>query len=340
MAGFDAAAEGWAGGGPVHDVHPERQIGFGEILFDRAKHGERQRSVRENRKIEIRGRPRLTAGARAEDPGAGMSKVPLEDLPDDGQLLCRQVSHAVASFLRRPIKAPARGHVPARQGQNDALAEGMLKLVIGNKNYSSWSLRPWLLLRHIGAPFTEIRVPLYQADSKPELLRYSPSGKVPALIHEQRVVWDSLAICEYLAELFPDYPVWPKDSGNRALARSVAAEMHSSFSALRHELPMNCRFPRSGVTPSADARADIERIVRLWQDSLSRSGGPWLFGSFSAADAMYAPVVIRFAAYGVSLSGAAAHYVDTVLADPPMQDWIAAGRAETESLPEMERGRI
>ncbi len=217
-----------------------------------------------------------------------------------------------------------------------------LKLVIGNKKYSSWSLRPWLLLRHAGVPFEEIKVSLYQPESKAQILRYSPAGKVPALIDGALVVWDSLAICEYVADRFPDVGAWPSALATRARARSIAAEMHSGFADLRMELPMNCDWPRAGVVPSAAAQADINRIVAIWSDCRRQAGtdGPWLFGAFSAADAMYAPVVIRFAAYRVALPEIGAAYMRTVLDDAPMHEWITAGRAETESIPGAERGTL
>ncbi|HYD46707.1 MAG TPA: glutathione S-transferase family protein [Terriglobales bacterium] len=215
-----------------------------------------------------------------------------------------------------------------------------LQLVIGNKRYSSWSLRPWLLLRHLGASFAEIQLSLYRPDTKAQLQRYSKAAKVPVLIDGDLVVWDSLAICEYLAELFPEAGVWPADRAARAVARAVAAEMHSSFTALCSELPMNCSGPRAGVVPSAAAQADIERIVTIWQECRASYGGPWLFGAFSAADAMYAPVVIRFDTYQVPLPPMAAQYLSTVLADTPMREWIASGREELELVPEIEIGTL
>lgn len=144
-----------------------------------------------------------------------------------------------------------------------------LTLVIGNKNYSSWSLRPWLLLKHVGAPFKEIRIPLYGEGTRSEILRYSPSGHVPALLDGDLCVWDSLAICEYVADLFPQAKVWPVERNARAVARSIASEMHSGFAALRFELPMNCRGPRSGVKATEMAQADIDRIMRAGRSAAS-----------------------------------------------------------------------
>lgn len=209
-----------------------------------------------------------------------------------------------------------------------------MKLVIGNKNYSSWSLRPWLLMKVLELPFTEQLIPLYQPDSKPRLLEQAPSGKVPALHDESLVIWDSLAITEYLAEQFPGVAVWPRDTEARAVARSVACEMHSGFGALRTHMPMNLRaaLPGKGRTPQV--QEDIERIQDLWSDCRERYGqdGPFLFGAFSAADAFYAPVVTRFVTYEVPLSDLGADYRDSLLALPAMQDWYAAARLETERI--------
>ena len=215
-----------------------------------------------------------------------------------------------------------------------------LTLVVGNKVYSSWSLRPWHLLRHGGVPFEEIGIPLYQDGSKERILAHSPSGKVPALVDGDLCVWDSLAICETLAERFPDRCGWPRDAAARAVARAVSAEMHSGFVALRHELPMNARERRTGVTPSADALADIARVVAIWTECRERygAGGPWLFGAFSPADAMYAPVAIRFWSYGTALPPVAAAWRDAVLADPPIVEWMRAARDEKERLEKFERG--
>jgi glutathione S-transferase len=217
-----------------------------------------------------------------------------------------------------------------------------LALVIGNKKYSSWSLRPWILLRHAGAAFDEIRIPLYRPESKEQILRYSPSGKVPLLIDGEVRIWESLAICEYVAERFPQAHLWPDDGGTRAVARAVASEMHAGFAALRMELPMNCRGPRSGVVPSAEAQADVDRITSVWRECRQRFGaaGPWLFGDYSVADAMFAPVAIRFSTYAVPLPSEARSYVATALADPPMRDWIDAGLAESETIEGSERGQL
>jgi len=215
-----------------------------------------------------------------------------------------------------------------------------LTLVIGNKAYSSWSLRPWLLLREAGIPFTEIRIPLYTPESPKRLREHSPSGHVPVLIDGSVQVWDSLAICEYVNERFPQTQSWPEAPAARAVARSVSAEMHSGFAAVRMELPMNVRGRRSGVTPSPAARTGIDRIVEIWRDCRERfgAGGSFLFGRFGIADAMFAPVVTRFATYGVELTGAARDYAAAVQALASLQDWIQAARAESEVIGTSERG--
>jgi glutathione S-transferase len=215
-----------------------------------------------------------------------------------------------------------------------------LTLVIGNKAYSSWSLRPWLLLRESGIPFKEILIPLYQPES-PRLIReHSPSGRVPLLIDGATRIWDSLAICEYLAERFPEARGWPEAPATRAVARSVSAEMHAGFGSVRAELPMNVRGRRSGVTPSANARAEIDRILEIWSDCRRQfgAGGKFLFGRFGIADAMYAPVVTRFATYGVELTGSVRDYSEAVQDLPSLKDWTKAARAEADVITSSERG--
>jgi len=211
-------------------------------------------------------------------------------------------------------------------------------LVIGNKNYSSWSLRPWLLMRQAGLEFDEIRVPLYVAGSKDTLRRYGPSAKVPVLLDGELTVWDSLAIAEYLAERHPERGLWPADVAQRALARSISAEMHSGFAALRSNMGMNCRGFFPGLGRSVEVAADIERIQRMWTDCRQRFGasGPYLFGTFTVADAMYAPVALRFKTYAVQLSTIAQQYANTVLALRALQEWVEAARAETEVIPAFE----
>lgn len=215
-----------------------------------------------------------------------------------------------------------------------------LTLVIGNKNYSSWSLRPWFLLAALDIPFTERRIPLDQPDSRARIIAVSPSGKVPALQDGVLTVWESLAICEHVAERFPDRPVWPHDAAARAAARSVAAEMHAGFSALRTAMPMNCRARGRRVARSREVVQDIERVQSIWRTCRAGfgAGGPWLFGGFSAADAMFAPVAFRFATYGVDGDETIQAYARTVLAHPAVQRWAADAAAEPEVMAANELG--
>lgn len=207
-------------------------------------------------------------------------------------------------------------------------------IVLGNKAYSSWSLRAWLVLKQTGAPFEELVIPLDRPETKAQILRHSPSGRVPALEVDGRAIWDSLAITEYLHENFPEAGIWPNDLEARAPARAVVAEMHAGFATLRSELPMDLRrstpAQAPGPGPSGELGADIARIVGIWNDCRARFGGAgdFLFGDFCAADAFYAPVATRFATYGIALDGPAATYRDAVLAWPAMRDWIAAAKAE------------
>ena len=205
-----------------------------------------------------------------------------------------------------------------------------ITIYLGNRNYSSWSLRPWLALKQTGAAFDEEVIPLSEPTTRSTVLRFSPSGRVPALKHNELTVWDSLAICEYLAETFPAAKLWPEDKAARAVARAVSAEMHSGFAALRDHLPMNMRssFPNRGVTP--EVQADINRITAIWRDCRKRFGadGPFLFGGFTIADAMYAPVVSRFRTYKVELEEVAQAYTDAVWALPALQEWLTAAKNE------------
>ncbi|MBU6456118.1 MAG: glutathione S-transferase family protein [Bradyrhizobium sp.] len=207
-----------------------------------------------------------------------------------------------------------------------------LKLVIGNKNYSSWSMRPWLALRANNIDFEEVFIPLYTGDAdKRRILDVTRSGKVPALVDGDITVWDSLAIIEYLAERFPDARLWPEDRASRAHARSISAEMHSGFVALRNECGMNLHRPIGAVPLSDDARANIARIQQIWSECRKRHGnsGPFLFGAFSGADAMFAPVVHRFRTYAVEVTPVAADYMNAMMAQPAFQEWTRAGLAET-----------
>ena len=207
-----------------------------------------------------------------------------------------------------------------------------LKLVIGNKNYSSWSMRPWVALRATDIAFEEVFIPLYTgAADKQRILDFTRSGKVPALVDGDVTVWDSLAIIEYLAERFPEKHLWPQDRADRAHARSISAEMHSGFMALRNECPMNLHRPVKPIALSDDAKANIARVQQIWSDCRARHGksGPFLFGAFSGADAMFAPVVYRFHTYAIEVTPDVADYMKTMLAHPAVQEWTRDGLAET-----------
>jgi len=204
----------------------------------------------------------------------------------------------------------------------------MLKIVLGNKNYSSWSMRPWLVLEHFGIPFEETVVPLDQPDTEANIRRFSPSGRVPCLIDGTLAIWDTLAICEYLAER--QAGLWPADPAARAVARSVCAEMHSGFAALRNDCPVKVKetFPPAPLRP--EVQADVARIEAIWADCRARfrKGGPFLFGAFTIADAFYAPVVTRFRTYSIPISAASREYVELIWALPAMQKWAEAARRE------------
>lgn len=206
-----------------------------------------------------------------------------------------------------------------------------LELLIGNKNYSSWSLRGWLLVELSGAPYREILVPLFRADTHARLLAHSPTAKVPVLkTDDAGVIWDSLAIAEYLAERFPEAGLWPRDVAARAMARSACAEMHSGFGALRSHMPMDMQRNAPLASIAADVQNDIQRIIALWTDCRARFGqeGPYLFGQVSIADAYFAPVASRLRSYGVALPEAAAAYVDTIFQWPAFQRWLQAALKE------------
>jgi len=211
-------------------------------------------------------------------------------------------------------------------------------LVIGNKNYSSWSLRPWLWMKHHGLDFDEIPIALFTESMENDLAAYFSNNKVPVLLHGGHQVWDSLAILEYLADHVGETsrPAHPRARG---VMRSLCAEMHSSFVSLRSELPMNCRREPSALDVSAECRTDIDRIQSLWRyaQRYSDNSDHWLFGAFSAADAMYAPVALRFDRYQVALEDEARDYVERLLAHPAMLEWVEAGRAETQVIEEEER---
>jgi glutathione S-transferase len=209
-----------------------------------------------------------------------------------------------------------------------------MKLIIGDKNYSSWSMRPWVLMRHAGIPFEEVVIELDRPDTAARIVEHSPSGRVPCLVNDDgQSIWESLAIFETLAERYADRPFWPHDAAARAHARSIASEMHGGFAELRSSMSMNIRAkcPGTGATPGA--LADVARIDAIWSECLTRYGGPFLFGaSFGIADAMYAPVVMRFNTYAPTLSEAASAYAERVTALPAVREWIEAAQRETHSI--------
>lgn len=202
-------------------------------------------------------------------------------------------------------------------------------IVIGNKNYSSWSMRPWLVLDHFEFDFDEELIPLDEDDTRERILQVSPSGRVPVLLAGPFGVWDSLAIIEYLAEHNPDVSVWPTDERDRARARSLSAEMHAGFAALRAACPMNLRKRfRWKLRGGAAAKRDVQRFEDIVRDQITRSGGPYLFGDFTAADAMYAPLVTRLDTYAWPMDNLTRSYVETVLKNPSVQKWREAALEE------------
>lgn len=209
-------------------------------------------------------------------------------------------------------------------------------LVIGNKRLSSWSLRPWLVLTHFEIPFEEKLIFLDQPNTKEEILKYSPTAKVPSLVDGGQVVWDSLSICEYLNDKFPEKNLWPKDLATRAWARSVSAEMHSGFATMRKVMSHDLQKQNKTFT-SHEAESDIARVKEIWTACLKKSNGPFLFGAFSIADAMYAPVVNRFITYAVPVDQnkepEIAKYMKAIRDLPAHQKWISAGLKETISAP-------
>jgi glutathione S-transferase len=206
-----------------------------------------------------------------------------------------------------------------------------LKLIIGNKNYSSWSLRPWIAMKVAGIAFEEEIIPLYEPGSREQVLKYSPAGKVPVLIDGETRIWESLAILEYLSEKFPKAGLWPAEPRPRGLARAVASEMHAGFQALRKNCPMNLWLPVKKRPQPDDVMDNVKRIDALWNDCRSRfgQGGAFLFGPFGAADAMYAPVASRLHSYDIAVSAVSRAYIDAVLALPAFAEWRAAGLKET-----------
>ncbi len=213
-----------------------------------------------------------------------------------------------------------------------------LTLIIGNKNYSSWSLRAWVFLKHNNIPFQEKQILLSTESTDAELAEYQSGYKVPVLLDGDLIVWDSLSILEYVAEKYLDYSGWPADIKARSFARSVSCEMHSSFMNVRNELPMNCRKKFSSFTITHDAELEIERIKSLWRRcrELYGADGQWLFGKYSIADAMFAPIALRFDGYNISLDGVEGDYLRSVLNQPAIMEWVEAGKAETEVIEEDE----
>ncbi len=213
-----------------------------------------------------------------------------------------------------------------------------LNLVIGNKKYSSWSFRPWLLMKTAGIPFTETLILIRKPDSLRKILRFSPAGRVPVLVDGKSVLWESLAICEHIAEKFAKKRLWPDGAEAKALARSVSHEMHAGFAALRSNLPCHflARYENFGIVP--EAQADIDRVLGIWRDCRKRraKGGPFLFGRFGVADAMYAPVVFRFLAYGVKVDPVSRAYMDAVVALPATQEWLRGAEREKDTVPAYE----
>ena len=203
-----------------------------------------------------------------------------------------------------------------------------LTLYVGSKRYSSWSLRPYLALAHTGTAFETVTILLDRDDSKANIAQVNPAGRVPVLHHDGHAIWDSLAICEYMSELVPAARLWPADAADRAHARSISAEMHSGFAALRRDMPMDVCATKPGVGHTADALADAARVMAIWREQLAASNGPFLFGAFTIADAMFAPVATRFTTYGVELDAPCRAYVDAIFALPAMRRWVADAERE------------
>ncbi len=207
-----------------------------------------------------------------------------------------------------------------------------MKLIIGNQNYSSWSLRPWALLKYFELNFEQHRITLFSADMRDQMTPFCPNYKVPVLIDDQETVWDSLAICEYVNEKYLNGKALPKDLTTRARVRAICCEMHSSFFAIRQEMPMNCRRQPSPISCSQSCQNDIDRIINIWQESLTKSNGPFLFGEFSMADAFYLPIASRFNTYQVVVPNIISNYIELMLDLPCYQEWLEASRSEREFI--------
>jgi glutathione S-transferase len=215
------------------------------------------------------------------------------------------------------------------------------KLIIGNKNYSSWSLRAWLLMREAGIEFEEHRIALDVASTAVEIASFNPGGTVPVLQLGDLTVWDSLAIAETVAERWPDKSLWPTDPDARAFARSICAEMHAGFPVLRNRMPMNCRAMGRKVALPDELGHEIDRVIAIWSACHLKYSGDngWLFGDFSVADAMFAPVVLRFRTYGINLPESAGFYPQRLLRSEAMQDWLAAAETEIDVIESDEKGK-
>ena len=215
-----------------------------------------------------------------------------------------------------------------------------LKLILGNKNYSSWSLRPWIAMRNAGIPFDEEVIPLYEPGSAERMAAFSPTGKVPVLFDGDMVIWESLAILDHIAERFPKAQLWPADPKARAYARAIAAEMHAGFVPLRRLCPMNMRRESRRLELTAEVEANVRRIEQIWTECRERfgDGGPFLFGAFGAADAMYVPIVSRFSSYAIEVDAVAKAYMAAVMVLPAYVEWREAGLAEPWIMPGNEVG--
>ncbi len=213
------------------------------------------------------------------------------------------------------------------------MANPEMILVIGDKNLSSWSMRPWLAMRAAGVPFKEVKILLDQRNTAEKIKQYSPSGRVPLLLHGEHRIWDSLAICEYLAETYKNHSLWPADKGDRAFARSMVAEMHSSFQSLRSQLSMDIRLRTQIRHLTSATEHDISRITQLWGDCLKKTSGPFLFGDFGIVDAFYAPVVFRFISYGIKIKNKKiVQYMKSVSNHPAVKEWVKEARKEKPVL--------
>jgi glutathione S-transferase len=207
-----------------------------------------------------------------------------------------------------------------------------MKLVVGNYTYSSWSMRSWLLMRHVGIDFETVRIPLFTDETEALIEKWCPAKQVPVLHDGPLVLWDSLAICEYIADKWSDAGLWPESAENRARARAMCSEMHAGFKHVRRKMPMNCRRTVTGFTPDLDTRIEINRLVQLFEDALQASSGPWLYGRFGVVDAMFAPIASRLTTYGVRVPDDSTRWVKGVLAHPAVVEWYQLAKDESEII--------